>query len=333
MNNNEGSDIRDTDDSAIAVHQDEQPRKNWLVDTFPIVKPIITRLLFLLLILMTATGNTDRIGRAIMSPVIDYDIDFLEDSMVKVAGYSFLFFGLKVVLDPLDSIVLEPQGLASKLGSIKVGEALEPFTELAEDGFDFMKFSAVIIAIQIAVLKLIKFLSLKLFIGAGSILCFFQYRKDSFFGRMGWILIFIGLMVFIIYPVILQVSAQSYNSFQSDRAVSFAENTGVIIEQLKDIDLTELSKAKENIAHLSDVLKGGLNIIWTGLWNIIVGFILIFIITPLFSLGGMYFLTNQFLQYMDMASAQAGLDGIASKTVNSLGKRSRKRFLNKGVKK
>ena len=220
-------------------------------------KAMAIRLILLGVAFSCFTGYSQQLGNRLMGPVFEYDQRYLEKTLKNLAGSLFLISVPKGVLEVAQTVELEPGAATIKIGSVKIGQILEPYMHIIDDIWDFLVFSTYLVIAQVAVLKLISLISIKFFLGLGVLFCTIQYSRNTVFGKIGLTLIFLFVMTYVLYPLTLGMAAKTYEQHQIETSIQLSENLGVLKEQASDIDLS--------VRHLKDSMKSIPEILGQGL--------------------------------------------------------------------
>jgi hypothetical protein len=285
----------------------------------PIAKGLIIRFLFLILAFTAFSGQVDKLCTNAMRPVWEYDQEFLNKSLLHSSGYMAALAVPKAILATAETIVLEPSGATFKLGEIKVGELIGPFKDIIDDLWDYMGLVIILIIVQIAIIKLVGLISLKIFLGIGAALCFIQYQKGSIFGKLGYSFIIMAVVAYLVFPLVLYMGAEAYENHQVKKSIEFSENLGVLQEKASDIELSpSLSNMKQAVKTLSQSVRA----VWNLALDFFIGAILMFVLIPLFTLGMIIFIIRQALSYLDMPEESAALNTGTKKVLSRVGRRT-----------
>ncbi len=287
-----------------------------------LVKGLVIRCIFLILAVAAISGYMENPANRLMSPVWEYNEAYLERTLKNLGGSLFVLSVPKGILEMTKTIEIEPSFAASKVGSIKAGELLEPYIHIIDDIWDFLVLSTYLVLGQIAALHLIQLVSIKFFLGFGACACVVQYKRGSFFGKLGLTLISLFVLTYCFYPLTLYMAAQSYESHQIKTSTELSENLGILKEQASDIDLS-VKHIKENFKLIPEILGQGIKTTWDAALGLVVGLILMFILLPLLTLGSVYLITKRILIYLDMPDISDKLEHGTNRLVGKVGSNTR----------
>ena len=285
----------------------------------PKAKGLIIRFLFLILAFAAFSGQIDKLCNKAMRPVWEYDQKFLNKALLHSSGYMAALLVRKALLASAETAVAEPSFAATKLGKIKIGGLVGPIKDIVDDLWDYMGLVIILIIVQIATIKLIGLISLKVLLGLGAALCFIQYQKGSIFGKLGYSFIIMAIVAYLVFPLVLYMGAEAYEKHQVKKSVEFSENLGVLKEKASDIELSpSLSNMKQAVKTLSQSVRT----VWSLALDFFVGVILMFVLIPAFTLGMIIFIIRQALSYLDMPEESAALNTGTKKILSRVGRRT-----------
>jgi len=294
---------------------DAQKRKS-------LIKGFVIRCIFLILGVAAISGYMENPANRLMSPVWEYNEAYLERTLKNLGGSLFVLSVPKGILEMTKTIEVEPSFAASKVGSIKAGEILEPYIHIIDDIWDFLVLSTYLVLGQIAALHLIQLVSIKFFLGFGALACVVQYKRGSFFGKLGLTLISLFVLTYCFYPLTLNMAAKTYESHQVKTSTELSENLGILKEQASDIELS-VKHIKENIKLVPEILGQGIKTTWDAALGLVVGLILMFVLLPLMTLGSVYLITKRILIYLDMPDISDRLEHNTNRLVGKVGSSTR----------
>lgn len=271
------------------------------------VPNLIVRVLFLLLAAAAFTGYADRAGQSLMGGTWARDEAFLEKSLRHASGYLVGLMAPKGVLAALESATAEPQAFASKAGSIKVGKLVDGLEDLVHDMWQYMSICLILIMIQIAVLDLVKALFLTVVFGCGALFCGLGRPGVHLFGRIGYALLIVALLGYFGFPLALRAGVEAYERQQMDDSVRLAESIGVLKEKGRDLKEVTLADWREGLGGMLDVMNQAAETAWLATLNVLTGFILMFLLVPLFGWGLIVFVARQAMGYLSSQESGGGL--------------------------
>jgi hypothetical protein len=289
----------------------------------PYFKALMIRCLFLILAISAFSGQVQHVTNRVMGPVWDYDQAYLEKTLLNLGGSLFVLSVPKGLVETAASAELEPSGAGFKVGAIKAGEILEPFSNIIDDIWDFLVLSTYLVIGQLAALKLINLLAIKFFLGLGALSCAIQYRRHTFFGKLGLTLLLLFVLTYAFYPLSLNMAAKTYESHQIETSTRLSENLGILKEQASDIELLSLKNFSENMKQIPKILGQGVRTSWDAAMDLIIGLVLMFVLLPLLVLGSIYLIAKRAMNYLDMPRVSSRLENDTQKLVNQMGSRTR----------
>lgn len=293
-------------------------------------REMLVRAGFLALALMCFFGFTNYALDSISAPLYDSNSQYLQRSLKHSAGWMAGLMAVKMGVSTVGSISVEPMGVGMELGRV-----VEPVGDVLSDLMEMMTFSALLVVFQIAVLEVIRAVSLKYLVGIGALLCAFSPGRLSTFWRLGMGFISVGLVVYIVYPFTLNLAAGIFSGHQAAVYVSFNESVGIIKERSSDIYAGLLSKGisagalRAMIADFRDVAYAGAQTLWQGMWGLLTSFAIMFILTPMMAVGVSYFFIRQIFLTLEMPVSAAYMREGALWLSRSSLRRTRKRGLKK----
>ena len=311
--------------SLTAVSEKWITHKNALITWMnkPILKGLAARMIFLIIAFACFTGYSQQLGNMLMRPIYEYDQQYLEKTLGNLTGSLLLISAPKGALEMFQTAELEPTALGSKLGTIKIGKALEPYMHIIDDIWDFLVLSSYLVIAQIAILKFSSIISIKFFLGIGAFFCAIQYNRKTFFGKIGLTLIFLFVMIYFFYPLILGMGAKTYEQHQVETSIQLSENLGILKEQILDID-PSLKHIKDTITDtIPQIIGQGLRTAMDATWGLVIGLILMFVIIPLMILGTIYLIARRAMLYLDMPETAEKIDSVSNHILNKVGSHSR----------
>ena len=288
-------------------------------------KALAIRVILLVVAFSCFTGYSQQLGNRLMGPVFEYDQKYLEKTLKNLAGSLFLLSAPKGVMEVAQTVELEPGAATIKIGSVNVGQILEPYMHIIDDIWDFLVLSTYLVIAQVAALKLISMVSIKFFLGLGVLFCAIQYNRNTVFGKVGLTLIFLFVMTYVFYPLTLGMAAKTYEQHQVETSILLSENLGVLKERASDIDLS-VRHLKDSIKSIPEILGQGLRTAWDATWGLVVGLMLMFVMLPLLTLGTMYLIGRQAMLYLEMPTAAEKMDTAGRHVLNKIGSRSQSKI-------
>jgi hypothetical protein len=281
-----------------------------------ISKVVGIRFIFLLIALIAFLGLADKLCYRVMKPVWTANEEFLEKSMIYASGGVAVLVGVDGVLSMAQSVVAEPEIAGSKVGSVGIGELISPTKGIVNDLREYLVLSIFLIITQIAIIKLISAISLKVLLGIGSGLCVFQYKRGTLCGKVGASFMIIGLLFYFVYPLAFKAGTDSYKAHQIETSIELSENFGVLKEQVADVTDVNFSPQQliSQVKQIPMILGQGIETAWDGTMGLFVGILIMFVFVPLLSLGAVYLIGRHALRYLDMPAGEETL-GTAVKTI------------------
>ena len=292
------------DDSKIAITNKNR-----------ILKEVAVRALFLFLAVTAFLGLADKFCNKAMKHVWKGNEAFLEKSMVNASGGIMVLIGIDSALSVAESIEAEPSAAGFKVGSVGIGQIISPIKDVVGDLRDYMILSVILVMSQIAIIKLINAISLKVLFGIGSGLCVVQYKRNSIWGKIGASFIILAVLLYFVYPLAFKIGTDAYKAHQIENSVKLSEDLGILKEQvvdLVDIDLS-LVKLVDNVRMMPTVVGQSMKTVWDGTIGLFVGLLIMFVFVPMLSLGVIYLIGRQALTYLDMSVASEKVDTGAKK--------------------
>lgn len=264
-------------------------------------RDMAVRAAFLLLALLCLTGYAGTAADMAMSPVHEGNEDYLKRSLKHAGAWMAGLLALRAGVSVVESLSLEPMGVG-----FEAGRVVEPVNDTLSDIMDLMTMNALLIVFQLAVLDTIKAISLKYLLGTGALLCVISYSRLSNTGRLGLMLMVLGLVLYIVYPLALNMASGVFEEHQARSSVEFSESVGVLTERARDVypNLMEggLSAAglRDTAGAFSRMLSEGTRALWEGLWGLMTSFAIMFVLAPLMSVGVSYLCLRQAMARLDM---------------------------------
>ena len=290
-------------------------------------REIAIRAAFLVLALLCLFGLTGVAADKAFTPVHEGNEAYLQSSLKHASGWMAAIAAVRVGVSAVESFSIEPLGVG-----FEVGRVVKPINDALADIMELMTFNALLIALQLAILQVIKTISLKYVVGYGALLCAFSPARRSAIGRLGMSLMTIGLVLYIVYPSTLNMASGIFEEHQAETYVKFSEDIGVLSERSYDmyesIYETDISTSgiKALIGRFTDVAYDGIEALWRGIWNLMTSFAIMFILTPLMALGASYLFIRQAFVALEMPETVVVMDSGLIKTVQAAGRRTRMRL-------
>ena len=292
-----------------------------------LVKGLMIRCIFFVLAITALSGYMQNTTNRLMGPVWDYNEAYLERTLKNLGGSLFVFSIPKGIMEMAKTAEFEPSFAASKVGSVKAGEILEPYIHIVDDIWDFLVLSTYLVLCQMAALHLIQLISVKFFLGFGALACVIQYNRNTFFGKLGLTLILLFVLTYGFYPMTLNMAARTYESHQIKTSIELSENIGVLKEQASDIELS-VDSLKENIKLIPEIMGQGIRTVWDAALGLVVGLILMFVLLPLLTLGSIYLIAKRALLYLDMPHLSDKLERNTQQLIGGIGSNTRSKLSN-----
>lgn len=276
------------------------------------------------LIALAVGAFTGALGSALdfpMGTVQERNQAFLEDSMRQAVAWGVGVAGARGVIAVLASV---------DVGPVRLGAVLDPVADILGDLMEFIALSAGLVVAQMAVLAFIKLVALKYVLALGALSSALDYRRGSFFGTAGYALIAFGVILYIAYPIALHAGASAHEAHHVRASARLGENVGILKEQATDLraDLTDgpLTEIAPKAEAAASAISAGVRLTWESLVDVAVGFVIMFVLTPLLALGGVYMLARHALASINATRAGAALEGAVGGTVRRIGHRTRARW-------
>jgi len=291
-------------------------------------RELLIRAAFLAVSLLCLFGLANSAFDRLTAPLYDSNSQYLERSLKHAGGWMAGLMAVRMGVSAVESVSVEPLGVG-----MEIGRVVKPVGDVISDIMELMTFNALLIVFQIAVLEVIKAVSLKYLVGYGALLCAFSPGRHTPIGRLGLGLISIGLVVYIIYPLALNMAAGVFAEHQSGVYIAFTESIGVLKERTSDLyaglfeAVLSAGKLKEIALEFRGVAYTGAEVLWRGMWGLMTSFAIMFVLTPLMAAGVSYLFVRQIFIWLEMPSGIAAMDSGLSWASRSTGRRTRKRFL------
>jgi hypothetical protein len=289
---------------------------------------------FLVLALFCLFGLTSSALDSLSAPLYESNTQYLQRSLKHAGGWMAGLMAVKMGVSAVESVSVEPMGVG-----MEVGRVVEPVGDVLSDLMELMTFNALLIVFQIAVLEVIRAVSLKYLVGYGALLCAFSPSRFSTLGRLGLGLIAIGIVMYIVYPITLNLAAGVFAEHQAAAYMGFTESVGVLKERSSDLFEGILGSGltvgglKALAVEFRDVAYSGAETLWQGMWGLLTSFAIMFVLTPLMALGVSYLFIRQIFVSLEMRPAQAGMDRGLSWLSSAAFRRTRKMGLRDSPKK
>ena len=289
---------------------------------------LLIRAGFLALALLCLFGLTNVAFDNISAPLYDSNSQYLQRSLKHAAGWMAGLMAVKMGVSAVESISVEPMGVG-----MEVGRVVEPVGDVLSDLMELMTFNALLIVFQIAVLEVIRAVSLKYMVGLGALLCAFSPGRISAFWRLGMGFMAIGLVIYIVYPLTLNLASGVFSEHQASAYTSFTESVGILKERSTDLYDGLLSTGisasglKAMAVEFRDVAYSGAQVLWQGMWGLLTSFAIMFVLTPLMAVGVSYLFIRQIFVSLEMPVRAAQMEEGASWLSRHALRRTRKRFL------
>lgn len=230
----------------------------------------------------------------------------LNDSMKSAATNTLLLALLKGAVSLLTSVEGNIVVVSANFGAFFSG-----FSQLLDMAFNFFLTISGLIAAKIGLLKIIELTGVSIFAGIAFILFAVDPSIKGVLGKIGKTLITIGLVLFFIFPLSIASVGIAYESHRIQTEIEYTENIGVLSERTSEISFRSLGN-DEGRSNALSVIKEGTNTLWNGFMDLVISYILMFVLLPLTSLGLCYLIIRQILNNSGNTQASTILESKAN---------------------
>lgn len=294
------------------------------------VPPWAARAGFVLLAALCFLGVVNTGMDAVMAPVHGSNAEYLEKSLVYSGGVIAGLTAVRAGVSVMES------GSVKFLGTgIEPGRAVGPVNDLLADITDYMLVYAVLIAAQMAITEVIAAVSLKYVLGAGALLCALGFggMAGRRLWRTGMLLISIGLVLYVVYPLVLMGSARVFEAHQARASLELSDNVRALTGQAEQMARElkgSLSSFKDAASGASAVFsrlirfaRRGIATLYSAVMGLMVSMVIMFIITPVAALGISWFCIRQAVQSIEGAATADAMDERIVRALERMGRRGR----------
>ena len=256
------------------------------------------RLLFLLLALLAFTGVLDNLTHALgWNVIFEGANNMLQDSVTASTVMTFILATIKGLLAMVESAEAN-----LFVASVDVGALVQGLAELIDTAFRFFVGTMGIIAAQISFLNIIELTAMKLVVGAGAVFMVIQPQAATLFGRLGRLFLALGAILYFVFPFLIFTVGEAYETQRIEAEINSQESFGVLREKASDLSLSSVA-SEDGRERIQQTLSSGVNATWQSFLGLVTGYILMFVILPLASLGLSYVLLRQVLNSLEFQGA------------------------------
>lgn len=277
------------------------------------------RVAFLVLGLLAVSGLlsvfVERLGWGM---VFESARALLDDSMTSATVNTFVLVGVKSGLEMIQSVEGSVGIVSGNLGALV---AHGPY-ELVAFAFRFFLLSMGLIAVQISLLEIIQLSALPLLTGLGAFMLAFQPSINSLFGRLGRFLMVLGIVIYFVFPAILMTVGSAYETQRIDSEIQNTENFAILSERASDLSLRDLSSSSgrdQVVSTFTDGIQGT----WGAFLNIVISYMLMFVIAPLAAVGLSWLLISQTMKSLNYTTPVQKTEDAGRKTLDWLRPKSK----------
>lgn len=293
-------------------------------EAFARTPSLLKRVVFLVLGILALTGILDSLLLMLgWGNVYSATEEILNASMKSAATNTMLLAVLKGVIGILASV----EGGAVVV-SANVGAFFQGFAELIDLAFNFFLTISGLIAAKIGLIKIIELTGISIFAGAAFLLMAFDPGLKGMLGRLGKVLMAIGMVLFFVFPLTIASVGSAYEQHRIQTEIQYTENVGILAERAGEISFRSLTN-EEGRGNALGVVREGTTVLWDGFMSMVISYILMFVMLPLLSLGLCYLIIKQILADGGYVQAgeklESGVGGISSFMLSKNKKREQDR--------
>ncbi|MBE0472155.1 MAG: hypothetical protein IBX55_21935 [Methyloprofundus sp.] len=251
---------------------------------------VLKRLLFLVMGILALTGVLDSLLLAVgWGNIYDTTEEILNASMKSAAANTMMLAVLKGLIGILASVEGGVVVVTANVGAFFTG-----FSELVDLAFNFFLTMSGLLAAKIGFIKIIELTGVSVFAGPAFILMAFDPSLRGTLGKLGKTLMAIGLVMFFLFPLAIASVGSAYANHRINTEIQYTENLGILSERASEINFRSLTN-EEGRSNALGVIRDGTGVLWDGFMNLVVSYILMFVLLPLASLGLCYLIIKQIL--------------------------------------
>ncbi len=266
------------------------------LDLYPM---ILLRVVLIILAILAISGALNAWMMMLgWNGVFQAAYSILDDSLKSAAIFTIALTAIKGTLELFSTI-----SVGVIVANVTVGEFLQGPLAVVDFLFRFFIASTGIIIAQISLLKLIELIGITTLCGTGFICLAIQPEAGSFFGRLGRLLLIIGLVLYLVFPAMVASVGKAYETHRIDTEIQNKENIAVLSQRSSEISLRSLAtrdSAGRDAAR--ETFSDGISSIWQGFLGVFISYTLMFIFLPLAGLGFCYLIIQQAMLSLNYSS-------------------------------
>lgn len=252
------------------------------------------RVAFAVLAVLAFTGLLDTVFQTVGWDVIfERATAMLEESITASSVMTFILATIKGLL-----AMVESAEASMFVASVDVGALVEGLAALIDTAFRFFISMTGLIAAQISLLRIIELAAIPLLIGVGALFMVIQPAAATLFGRTGRLLLAVGVIFYFVFPLLIAIVGGAYETQRVEAEIASQESFGVLQEKASDLSLSSVT-SEEGRDQIQQTLSSGVSSTWQSFLGLVTGYILMFVILPLASLGLSYLLLRQVLNSLE----------------------------------
>lgn len=240
--------------------------------------------------ILALTGVLDSVVNGLgYGQVLSGTDHILQSSMKNAAITTMLLTSIKGVLAMISSVEVSILVISGNFGAL-----LEGFSELVNIALRFFLTMTGVMVAKISFIQIIQLMGLSVFAGSGFILLAMDPWIRTFIGRVGKIILSIGVVMYFVFPTMITVVGVAFESHKVSSEITYSENVAIMSQRAEEITFSSL-RSEDGRAQALSLLSDGMTTLWEGLLNVFVSYLLMFLILPFASLGLCYLIIKQSL--------------------------------------
>ena len=261
------------------------------------------RVVFAVMAALAFTGVLDMVLQVIgWDAIFERSTAMLQESITASSVMTFILATIKGLL-----AMLESTEASLFVASVDVGALVEGLAELIDTAFRFFISMTGLIAAQISLLRIIELAAMPLLVGIGALFMVVQPGAATLFGRVGRLMLALGVIFYFVFPLLITLVAGAYETQRIEAEIASQESFGVLQEKASDLSLSSVTD-EEGREQIQQTLSSGVSSTWQSFLGLVTGYLLMFIILPLASLGVSYLLLRQVLNSLGFEQATQKID-------------------------
>jgi hypothetical protein len=266
------------------------------------VPPILKALIALCLFFLAINGVLEKSISPLLriDQVIEDDQEFLKKSMVSSVKHFIVLSTCKGGLAAIrDSTFL----------GIALGKVVTPFSETVHFLWKIFGISMLSITFQLSLLKFFNLISLNILFSSGAIIYAVSFGHIEILKRVGTALMISGLVLYILIPYSIYTSQKLFEKNSEAVNIQLNKDLQTFKQGVDDIKLFSFRNfLPGNARRIKASLSEKLNIVFASLSKYFINLLIMFVITPVFFYGVIYFVIRKVLDCIGMQPVIVKID-------------------------